>query len=902
MTKPEVIAFYLPQYHPTPENDRWYGEGFTEWTNVRAAEPLFPGHRQPIEPGELGYYDLRDASVRKRQAELAKEAGISAFCYYHYWFGQGRMMLEQPLFRMLEEKDLKMPFCLCWANHLWYKKTWNAETSVLDQTLLLDINYGDAADWELHFRTLLPAFQDERYYRIDGRLAFVLYRAQDIPQLEEWKSLWNRLVRENGLPEFYFMTYVDDSAKLRDPVQRSCEKEIVMLRANVESFGRTEWMRYASRFVRTWLSQRLGRSLSIFRYPAVRRKLSGQIFAEESVVPTLLPNWDNTARRAEGASVLSESSPEQFYLHCRETFSYLRGKKNKLVFLKSWNEWGEGNYMEPDSVYGRGYIHALRRALDEFYSCGEDIEFIDNTSDILSSSFPTGERGQEVREAYQTANSQSYALLKESAQRMRQSPTQAEDALWQMLRNGSTGYKFRRQHPIGDYVADFMCLEAQLIVEVDGGYHDSSEQMEYDRVRTNALNRMGYEVLRLRNEEVLCAPDSAFELVRITLHSRMAAKERGEWVSSCPMGKRGRKVKRAPLRVLEVCRWKEGYDHQMMPFVYEQGEALRAKGCEVDYFLISKGYLASVRDLRRKIREWSPDVVHAHYGLSAITAELQRLAPTITTFHNGETHSWYINALTSSFSLRAKHAIYVAQHIHDLLYFRHPHYSIMPCGIDLEQSVVMDPAEARCVLGFEPDKRYILFGGAFSNLRKGYPLLAESLELLTGSKGKKEEQLIAFGGGEANVSSYDFPCVNTVEGVRAIRVIEMKGMTRAQLAVMMNACDLFALPTKNEGSPQAMKEAMACNCPVVATDTADIKYLLHDLPGCYVLENKGTSPAFWKGDANSVKELTGYIEDAFRFNGRTYGRQRIIDLGYTNPQVADKLIEIYNQIVINNNV
>ena len=274
------------------------------------------------------------------------------------------------------------------------------------------------------------------------------------------------------------------------------------------------------------------------------------------------------------------------------------------------------------------------------------------------------------------------------------------------------------------------------------------------------------------------------------------------------------------MRVLEVSRYKNNFADHQLPFVTEQGEAiaqeLRKSPIDdrciddrcVEYFLIKGNYLKAVKALKAKIREFKPDIVHAHYGLSAITAELQGLVPVVTTFHNGETHRWWVNMLSSLFSFRAKHVIYVAQHIYDKVYFKAKNYSIIPCGVPMDQCVVMDKEEARKKLGWGAKKKYVMLGGAFDNLRKNYPLLQQAVECLKN------------------------------EGMNDIECIEMRGLTREQCVLRMNACDVFALPTKNEGSPQALKEAMACNCPIVATDVADIKHLLGGLPGHYVLPNK----------------------------------------------------------------
>ena len=310
------------------------------------------------------------------------------------------------------------------------------------------------------------------------------------------------------------------------------------------------------------------------------------------------------------------------------------------------------------------------------------------------------------------------------------------------------------------------------------------------------------------------------------------------------------------MRVLLVSRYKNNFKNHILPFVYEQGDALQKCGVEVDYFLIEgKGilsYFKSVKPLKKKIKEFAPDIIHAHYGLSGITAVLQRDVPVVTTFHNGETLGFKQNILSSVASLFNKYTIYVAQHIYDKSYFkRKKNYTIMPCGVTLEDLPVLDYKSTREKLGFKSDTKYILFGGAFSNLRKNYPLLKSAVELIKDVK---------------------------------INVIEMNGLSRMQTTELMYACDVFALPSKSEGSPQALKEAMACNCPIVATDIADIKYLLGDVNGNFICTFEAEDVAY-------------KIRKAIEFNNRTNGRERILELGLTNEQVAEKLIKIYKQII-----
>jgi len=342
------------------------------------------------------------------------------------------------------------------------------------------------------------------------------------------------------------------------------------------------------------------------------------------------------------------------------------------------------------------------------------------------------------------------------------------------------------------------------------------------------------------------------------------------------------------MRVLEVSRYKGTMAGNISPFVLEQGDAIAkvlrespvygvqckvyGEPSEVEYFLIKGNYLKAVGALKRKIREWKPDIVHAHFGLSAITADLQGLVPVVTTFHNGETLNWHVNLMSSLMSLRAKHVIYVAQHIRDLSYFKAKRYSIIPCGVNMEECEVMDKAEARHRLGWDAKKKYILFGGAFDNLRKNYPLLREAVERL------KDERM---------------------RGLEDIEIVEMKGLSRKDCVLRMNACDLFSLPSHSEGSPQALKEAMACNCPCLATDIADVKYLFGDEPGHFILRNPRKTHERWDADEKSLDEMVELLKKALAFEGRTKGRERILELELSNEQVAKRIITIYDNILNN---
>lgn len=324
------------------------------------------------------------------------------------------------------------------------------------------------------------------------------------------------------------------------------------------------------------------------------------------------------------------------------------------------------------------------------------------------------------------------------------------------------------------------------------------------------------------------------------------------------------------MKILIIGRFKPQFTNNLLPFVLEQGEALSKAGHQVEHFPIKGNYLSAVKSLKAKIKSWQPDIIHAHYGLSAITAELQSLTPVVTTFHNGETLNKLVNFSSSLMSLRASHVIYVAEHIYNKCYFKSKNYSIIPCGINLEDCNIIPKEEARKQLGLDPNKIYILFGGGFDNLRKNYPLLKEGVmhhlslqESFTPKKGDRQEDF-----GE-------------------VVCMEMKGFNRAECNLRMCACDIFALPSKSEGSPQALKEAMACNCPIVATDIADVKHLLGGLPGHYLCD-------FSK---ESVAEALRQAIEFCKTDNRTNGRERIIELGLDNDTVAKKLIAIYNNVL-----
>lgn len=370
MCSPEVIALYLPQFHPTPNNNKWWGEGFTEWTNVGKAKPLFPGHDQPKVPSELGYYDLRLAETRQKQSDLAKEAGISAFCYYHYWFGNGIEELELPFEEVVKCGNPDFPFCLCWANESWHKKFWT-DFNVSQKIMLREQLYPGKQDIEDHFYRLLPAFKDSRYFKVSGRNLFMIYKPFEYPEIELFIKEWNRLANQESIPAFYFVAQIQEC-----PDQNKIDKLINMGFDAVNIVGLYEASRelYQSysplkRFLKRitrFISHKVLSYPEVYEYKNVFKFFNNQLVAREDCIPTLIPNWDHTPRSGKNGLVYKNSTPSLFKKHVDETMAYIEKKSNKLVFLKSWNEWGEGNYMEPDLRWGRGYIEALKEILRRY--------------------------------------------------------------------------------------------------------------------------------------------------------------------------------------------------------------------------------------------------------------------------------------------------------------------------------------------------------------------------------------------------------------------------------------------------------------------------------------------------------------------------------------------------------
>lgn len=367
--KPQIIAYYLPQFHPFKENDEWWGNGFTEWTNVARAKPLFKGHDQPKIPSDLGFYDLRLPIVREQQVELAQEAGIYGFCYWHYWFGNGKQLMAEIFDDVLASGKPNFPFCLGWANHSWYAKNWNTNDSSKDK-LLIEQTYPGEGDLRQHYEYVLKAFKDPRYIKQDGKPIFTIFAPHLLPKGYKLIQLWNKWAKEDGFENgiYFIASYTPKYMDETDGKQWIDKgfSAVIPVRINKHLLNKKGSHLYLSF---AWFFNRLVTQLFFmqkYEYKDVYPYFAcDEADRQEYVIPTLIPNFDHSPRSKMNGYILNNSTPGLFKKLCKRIFDNIKDKDNKLVWLRSWNEWGEGNYMEPDLKNGKGFINALKEAISE---------------------------------------------------------------------------------------------------------------------------------------------------------------------------------------------------------------------------------------------------------------------------------------------------------------------------------------------------------------------------------------------------------------------------------------------------------------------------------------------------------------------------------------------------------
>ena len=361
----QFLAYYLPQFHPIPENDKWWGKGFTEWTNVAKAKPLFKGHYQPILPADLGFYDLRVPEVQEAQSEMALSYGIDGFIYYQYWFGNGKMLLEKPAEAMLKNKAIKIPFCFCWANETW-KGIWHG----LDNPdVLIEQVYEGEKGYIAYFEYLLPFFNDERYIKVDNKPMFHVYKLDDIPDLDLFIRIFNRLALENGFEGIYLIaTHGNPAIVAANKAVHGQVGVDVFHQMRYKSpfkFGHVRYLGKIERRVNTFLgiTNVVGKRQKplIFDYNIAVSKLNPKII-NPKYIPCVFPNWDNSARSGKKSLIFTNATPELWAIYLRKVILNLKSnpKNPEFIVIKSWNEWAEGNHLEPDRKFGYGWLEGIK--------------------------------------------------------------------------------------------------------------------------------------------------------------------------------------------------------------------------------------------------------------------------------------------------------------------------------------------------------------------------------------------------------------------------------------------------------------------------------------------------------------------------------------------------------------
>lgn len=368
----KIIAFYLPQFHEIEENNRWWGDGFTEWTNVRRAKPLYKGHYQPRIPLNKRYYNLLDPETRQWQADIAKKHGVYGFCYYHYWFN-GAMLLEKPAEEMLRLKKPDMPFCFSWANESW-TRAWKGK----EREILISQEYGEEQDWIEHFEYLLPFFMDRRYILVDEKPLFVIYRPELMPCCNQMIDCWQEQAKKNGLkgltiayqnvhfnrldekdesrfdygieyqPAYAFTDYSDDYRS------RLFKRLFTVFRRKIRKVS-------SVLLGKPDMSKRLDLNYDeLWRYVLAREPNN------EKKIPGAFVDWDNSPRHKERGCIYRGASPEKFQVYLSQQIARAKNVYHKdMLFLFAWNEWAEGGYLEPDEKYGYAYLEAIKNALME---------------------------------------------------------------------------------------------------------------------------------------------------------------------------------------------------------------------------------------------------------------------------------------------------------------------------------------------------------------------------------------------------------------------------------------------------------------------------------------------------------------------------------------------------------
>ncbi len=379
----KIFTFHLPQYHTIPENDKWWGKGFTEWTSVKSGKPMFDGHEQPVVPLNKNYYDLSKTEALKEQSTLAKKYGISGFCFYYYYF-DGKILLEKPLENFLNDKSIDIEFCFSWPSVSW-SRTWSAWSGD-NREVLIKQNYADGENWDNHFNFLIKFFKDDRYLKIDNKPVYILYGTSDIPDLKNFLDYFNNLAKKEGFDGLYFVkiqidqeeietrydfdAYLEFEPSLTMSNQTSKLikiKRFLKIDDNTKSVSKI----YAKLFdllVRVYRKykelQPVEEKVFVLDYDKLCKEITNRELKPKTWLG-MFPAWDNSPRKSKRATIVTGSTPEKFKKYLSKQIKRSHESGSEFLFINAWNEWSEGAYLEPDEKNKYGYLEAVKGALEE---------------------------------------------------------------------------------------------------------------------------------------------------------------------------------------------------------------------------------------------------------------------------------------------------------------------------------------------------------------------------------------------------------------------------------------------------------------------------------------------------------------------------------------------------------
>lgn len=354
--KVKLIAFHLPQYHTFPENDQWWGKGFTEWTNTRKAVPLYKGHYQPRTPLNKNYYQLDRLDDILWQMDLAKKYNVYGFCYYHYWFN-GKLLLNKPLELLRDYNGDKLPYFFCWANEPW-TRAWEGNT----KKVLMPQEYGNQPEWEEHFQYLLTFFRDSAYMKKENMPLLVLYRTNNIPNCDEMIAYWDKRCRECGYKGIYVIEEINSFQE-----KAECQHSKAFLEFEplyTMTLGRNLWDKVSFKLHSTLFNLATGNNNQCYSYDHLWKKIINRKHQEIEGKNCFLGgfvDWDNTARKGKNGRIVMGTSPEKFEKYLMLQKDKAIENNSEFIFMNAWNEWGEGTYLEPDEKYGYAYLEAVRK-------------------------------------------------------------------------------------------------------------------------------------------------------------------------------------------------------------------------------------------------------------------------------------------------------------------------------------------------------------------------------------------------------------------------------------------------------------------------------------------------------------------------------------------------------------